>query len=64
MRAEQGESLNLLETRESLGKFESFFNGLLAFLDQARSLREAGGNCVHMADLRRMLGISPYVPKQ
>ncbi len=64
MPAEQGESLDLLETRESLGKFESCFNGLSAFLDQARPLKEAGAKCFLVADLKRMLGISPYVPKQ
>jgi hypothetical protein len=56
MLAEQGESLNLLETRESLGKFESFFNGHSAFLDQARPVKESDENCF----LRRMLGISLY----
>jgi hypothetical protein len=55
-----GESLDFLETGESLGKFKRFFNRLSAFLDQAWPLKEAGGNCFHVADLRRMQGISPY----
>jgi hypothetical protein len=47
MLAKQNQSLELLETRESLGTFETFLNDflgnspILAFLDRARPLREA-----------------------
>jgi hypothetical protein len=71
---EQNKSLDSLETQESPGTFKSFLNGFLGnsrlssttsgFLDRARPLGEPAGTCFHMADLRRMLGISPYLPEQ
>jgi hypothetical protein len=58
MRAEQGESFDLLETREFLEKLETFFNRLSGFPRPSWAIERS------WRELLPCGSISPYVPKQ